>query len=133
MPDQPSPWVRILIIVNQRNMRHPTSIAMVNSVTASYETCGARTRRIRDVAAAAGHPLPNLAATQTSALLPLPSDVVELIRRLADPGPCAYDHHGYCQAHGWLETEPRCPHAQAQQLLTAWNDIDPADRQDAPA
>jgi hypothetical protein len=35
---------------------------------------------------------------------------------LADPDPCWYDHHGYCQAHGWSTTTPACPHARARQL-----------------
>lgn len=40
-----------------------------------------------------------------------------LIRDLADDEPCShFDHHGYCQTHGWLETDPPCPHGRAQQL-----------------
>lgn len=44
-------------------------------------------------------------------------DLVELLRDLVDPDDCEFDHHGYCQAHGWTETEPRCPHARAKELL----------------
>lgn len=40
-----------------------------------------------------------------------------LIADFVDPDPCYYDHHGYCQAHGWTDTEPRCPHARAKELL----------------
>ncbi len=44
-----------------------------------------------------------------------------LIRDLADPDPCWFDHHGGCQAHGYLSLEPgeRCPHAEAKDLLGA--------------
>lgn len=40
-----------------------------------------------------------------------------LIRDLSDPDPCHYDHHGYCQAHSWLQ-DGECPHARAQRLLS---------------
>lgn len=126
-----SPWMRIYVIVNQANMRHPTHLARVNSLTASPAISAARVKTISGVAHAAGHPLPNLAATQTAALIPLPSDVIDLIRRLTDPDPCYHDHHGTCQAHG-QGSDDTCAHAQARQLLTAWDDIDPADRQDTP-
>jgi hypothetical protein len=42
--------------------------------------------------------------------------LVALIRDLTDPDDCWFDHHGYCQAHGWMETDPRCPHARAKEL-----------------
>lgn len=29
---------------------------------------------------------------------------------------CYFDHHGYCQAHGWFEIDPRCPHARVKEL-----------------
>lgn len=46
-----------------------------------------------------------------------------LLRDLADPDPCVHDHHGGCQAHGYLSLEPgeRCPHAEAKELLAALN------------
>lgn len=40
----------------------------------------------------------------------------DLIADLTDPDPCWYDHHGYCQAHGWFATDPSCPHARAKAL-----------------
>jgi hypothetical protein len=40
-----------------------------------------------------------------------------LLRELTDPDPCSFDHHGYCQAHGYFETEPKCPHARAKDLI----------------
>lgn len=45
--------------------------------------------------------------------------LLELIGDLADPDPCWFDHHGGCQAHGYLslKTGERCPHAVAQELL----------------
>lgn len=49
----------------------------------------------------------------------LPPEVRELIDDLTDPDPCEFDHHGYCQAHGWMRTEPRCPHARAKELLAS--------------
>jgi hypothetical protein len=54
-----------------------------------------------------------LAAGRTAAAV----DLRELINDLTDPDPCQYDHHGYCQAHCWFETDPRCPHARAQDWL----------------
>lgn len=48
---------------------------------------------------------------------------VEQLRRLladlTDPDDCDFDHHGGCQAHGYLTLKPGelCPHAEAKQLL----------------
>lgn len=39
-----------------------------------------------------------------------------LVADLADPDPCHYDHHGYCQAHMWFDTHPVCPHARARPI-----------------
>jgi alpha-ketoglutarate-dependent taurine dioxygenase len=41
----------------------------------------------------------------------------ELVKQLADPDPCWFDHHGHCQAHGWPYTEPSCPNGRAQKLF----------------
>lgn len=43
--------------------------------------------------------------------------LLDLIADFADPYPCRFDHHGYCQEHAWLTTESRCPHARAVELL----------------
>lgn len=56
--------------------------------------------------------------------VPVPTDthvLLDLIRDLADPDPCWYDHHGGCQAHGYLSLErgERCPHAVAKELIDA--------------
>lgn len=45
------------------------------------------------------------------------ADLMQLVDDLRDPDPCWYDHHGYCQAHGWMETDPRCPDARAAELF----------------
>jgi len=39
-----------------------------------------------------------------------------LIRDLVDEDDCWFDHHGGCQAHGYLSLEPGqlCPHAEAK-------------------
>lgn len=42
-----------------------------------------------------------------------------LIGDLCDPGECWYDHHGFCQAHGWMATDPICPHARGKTALKA--------------
>lgn len=42
-----------------------------------------------------------------------------LIRDLIDEDACWFDHHGGCQAHGYLSLEPgeKCPHQEAKELL----------------
>lgn len=44
------------------------------------------------------------------------SKLLDLVNDLADAGRCHYDHHGYCQEHGWFKTDIECPHARAQRL-----------------
>lgn len=38
---------------------------------------------------------------------------------LTDPDPCWFDHHGGCQAHGFISLRPgeKCPQAHAKELL----------------
>lgn len=45
------------------------------------------------------------------------AEAAALVRDLVDPDACWYDHHGYCQAHGWMAVEPVCPHKRAQDYL----------------
>jgi hypothetical protein len=46
-------------------------------------------------------------------------DLAQIVRDLADPGPCEdFDHDGQCQTHGWLQ-DGVCPHARARDILTA--------------
>ncbi|NED75328.1 hypothetical protein G3I51_23995 [Streptomyces sp. SID9944] len=56
------------------------------------------------------------AATETQADS---TALLELVKDFLDPDPCAFDHHGYCQAHGYLGGEPMsCPHGRARKLLS---------------
>lgn len=43
----------------------------------------------------------------------------QLVADFTDPDDCNFDHHGGCQAHGYLSLEPGelCPHAEAKQYL----------------
>lgn len=45
--------------------------------------------------------------------------LLRLVRELVDQDECWFDHHGGCQAHGylWLEPGEQCPHAEAEALL----------------
>lgn len=38
---------------------------------------------------------------------------------ICDDDPCYFDHHGGCQAHGYLSLEPgeKCPHQEAKDIL----------------
>ncbi len=48
---------------------------------------------------------------------------LDLIRDLTDRDDCWFDHHGGCQAHGYLSLEPgeKCPQQEAKELLAANN------------
>lgn len=50
-------------------------------------------------------------------LLDRVAELEGLVRDLTDPDPCHFDHHGYCQAHGWMDTDPACPHGRAHALF----------------
>lgn len=42
-----------------------------------------------------------------------------VVASLVDPDPCRFDHHGGCQAHGFLDLAGQeCPNAAAHRLLT---------------
>lgn len=45
----------------------------------------------------------------------------ELLESLVDADDCRFDHHGGCQAHGYLALEPGelCPQAELKALLAA--------------
>ncbi len=51
----------------------------------------------------------------------IPENFANLIRDLIDPDDCWFDHHGGCQAHGYLDLTPEqeCPHSEAKRLLAA--------------
>jgi hypothetical protein len=42
-----------------------------------------------------------------------------LVRDLSDSDPCWFDHHGGCQAHGYLSLGPgeKCPQSEAQEIV----------------
>lgn len=40
-----------------------------------------------------------------------------ILEDLEENEPCFYDHHGYCQAHGWFETDPVCPQKRLRDIL----------------
>lgn len=40
-----------------------------------------------------------------------------LLSELVSTEVCQLDHCGYCQSHGWMRTEPTCPHGRAEALL----------------
>jgi hypothetical protein len=44
----------------------------------------------------------------------------QLVRDLADPEQCSFDHHGGCQAHGYLSLQPgeKCPQQEAKDWLS---------------
>ena len=44
---------------------------------------------------------------------------LNLLESLVNDDPCDFDHHGGCQAHGYLSLEPGeiCPQAEAKRLL----------------
>lgn len=46
-------------------------------------------------------------------------ELLTLLRDMIDPDPCWFDHHGGCQAHGYLSLRPGelCPHHEAKELL----------------
>jgi len=57
------------------------------------------------------------------------AELVQLRRLIADftdRDDCRIDHHGGCQAHGYLSLEPGelCPHTEAKQLLAEWEEAD---------
>ena len=46
---------------------------------------------------------------------------VDLLKSLVDPDECWFDHHGGCQAHGYLSLEPgeACPQEELRAILEA--------------
>jgi hypothetical protein len=56
-----------------------------------------------------------------------PSEQIkQLLADLIDPDDCWFDHHGGCQAHGYLSLKPgeKCPHAEAKELLASWEPVE---------
>lgn len=50
----------------------------------------------------------------------LKDGLYELIYHLTDGGDCYYDHHGYCQEHGWTDENIPCPHKLAKSFLSKY-------------
>ena len=54
----------------------------------------------------------------------------DLLSALVDESPCEFDHHGGCQAHGYISLQPgeECPQAELKRLLAS-RDITPNPRE----
>lgn len=54
-----------------------------------------------------------------AALLDILDSALNLMRDLTDPDDCWFDHHGGCQAHGYLDLKPgeKCPQREAKDML----------------
>lgn len=48
--------------------------------------------------------------------------LLRLLLELTDEDPCYFDHHGGCQAHGFLELSQgeKCPHFEAKEYLAKY-------------
>lgn len=46
----------------------------------------------------------------------------EVIYNLIDDEPCCFDHHGYCQTHGWMSVDI-CSNEQGKELLTKIDEV----------
>lgn len=68
----------------------------------------------------------NVAASLASSIAwvepPIPDHIVSLLADLEDGDPCSFDHHGGCQAHGYLSLGPgeRCPQGLLTELLAGF-------------
>jgi hypothetical protein len=58
------------------------------------------------------------------------SQYLDLLSALVDESPCEFDHHGGCQAHGYISLQPgeECPQAELKRLLAS-RDITPNPRE----
>jgi hypothetical protein len=56
--------------------------------------------------------------------------VAELVQDLTDPEECSFDHHGGCQAHGYLSLQPgeTCPQHAAKEWTHAALTVTGADQ-----
>ena len=52
-------------------------------------------------------------------LLNMLHSALNLMGDLTDPEPCTFDHHGGCQAHGYLSLVPgeKCPQQEAKDMI----------------
>ena len=54
-----------------------------------------------------------------ASLLDVLDSALNLMRDLTDPDDCTFDHHGCCQAHGYLDLAPgdKCPQREAKEMI----------------
>lgn len=43
-------------------------------------------------------------------------DLYEVLKDMVDENDCSFDHHGYCQEHGWSD-ESECPNSRAKKVI----------------
>lgn len=67
----------------------------------------------------ASRPGPDMAYADMGWLLAQVRQLKTLVWCLADRDPCWFDHHGGCQAHGYLDLQPGevCPQQEAKDWL----------------
>ena len=121
--------IALELLQNADRMGHTHRIALAHRAAEALVAQAAEVERLR---AALAHivkcdQLSNLwsrsvaiealrASAGTEATRNLQDALYQVIDDLTDPDDCWYDHHGYCQAHMWFETDPVCPHARAKEL-----------------
>lgn len=52
------------------------------------------------------------------------ASLIELLKSFDDQDPCQNDHHGYCQAHGWLQSG-QCHVAQLREIVKFFEKPEP--------
>lgn len=45
------------------------------------------------------------------------NELLQIIDDFANADECVFDHHGYCQTHGWMTTTRECPNIRAARVL----------------
>lgn len=78
----------------------------------TYRPLDRREQAVLDVGLAAVRDAQQRALRAEQAL----EEAIGILNDLTDPDDCWYDHHGYCQAHGWTDTDPACPHRRAKDV-----------------
>ena len=106
----PGPWISerhdlTLYVANTTGELDPINLGYV----------GNRPERNAEFIAHARTDVPDLLALVREQAAKLEA-ATQLIADLADPGVCEFDHHGGCQAHGYLSLEPgeTCPQYDAK-------------------
>lgn len=88
-----------------KHVCHATGCPWVYSGS-GYPSSQTVSEHVGEVLSAAGFGLVSDATLQAT----------DLIRDLIDPDDCSFDHHGGCQAHGYLSLQPgeMCPQLEAK-------------------